>query len=445
MNQNNDMDDWPGSSTSQPGLEELIRMSASYNGFKRENAVRRLGMLGNPVAIPCLIVRANDWVFQVRAAAHAALTKLIDAGHADAFVASLPAIFHLQRCRRDDHSALLQAITRLLLRTENLPALVAAVGNPDARVARLASRLLVEQRAIGLAEIVAKCLSHADVLVRSTAIDLLRELNDVDFRAVVDTALRDSYMPVRREAFRLLLERDAEAGLKAAKDLLFDASSSIREIAVQHLLAAGEPVEQLYADAFTQDQHRMAAVTCALWCWGTMNVRSRIPQVLDLLDAEFPSIRRAALQSIARLLQDEAGSHLQRALADSSPAVSKEAARLIGKLGLRPGVETLMQIALSSEASHVALACCRVIRRGNKWDWLRFTLAVYGAIRSPVSAEVFSGELNSWQAHFNGSSAQPDQATLREIVTLLRPSRTKLTDLQIQLLEFTLRSYGATP
>jgi HEAT repeat protein len=50
----------------QEGLDDLILMAEHWNGFKRENAVRRLGMLGNPVAIPKLIVRVNDWVPQVR-------------------------------------------------------------------------------------------------------------------------------------------------------------------------------------------------------------------------------------------------------------------------------------------------------------------------------------------------------------------------------------------
>src|ERR1700741_4148225 len=90
----------------QPGLEDLLAMSSHANGFKRENAVRRLGMLGNPMAIPSLIVRANDWVPQVRAAARDALSKLLRAGNGEAFVASLPAIMHLQTCTRDNHREL---------------------------------------------------------------------------------------------------------------------------------------------------------------------------------------------------------------------------------------------------------------------------------------------------------------------------------------------------
>jgi len=93
----------------QPALDDLVAMSSHASGFRRENAVRRLGMLGNSLAIPHLIVRANDWVPEVRSAAREALSNLPRTGNGEAFVASLPAIMHLQTCTRDDHSRLLRA------------------------------------------------------------------------------------------------------------------------------------------------------------------------------------------------------------------------------------------------------------------------------------------------------------------------------------------------
>lgn len=36
----------------QEGLDDLLVMCDHWDGYKRENAVRRLDMLGNPIAIP---------------------------------------------------------------------------------------------------------------------------------------------------------------------------------------------------------------------------------------------------------------------------------------------------------------------------------------------------------------------------------------------------------
>jgi HEAT repeat protein len=425
------------------GLDELLAMASNRSGFERENAVRRLGMLGNPMAIPYLTVRANDWVPQVRVAARDALSNLLRTGNGAAFVACLPAIMHLQTCMRDDHTGLLQAVQDFLLREENVHHLVAGLDDPDARVARLATRLLMERQRMTVPELVAAGLSHKDAVVRSIVIDLLGQLEADDFSAAVIKALRDPYMPVRREAFQQLLARDAEAGLRVSRDMLFDTSASIREIAIRQLLAADEPVEQMYAVALTGDHDRVATVCCVLWGWAFLSSSSRLEQVKQRLDSRFPAVRRSALQAVAKLLPKDAKPHLEAALADESPAVCKEAVRLMVRSDDKPGADRLVAIAKTSGLRHVAVACCRVARYGSKWGWLKFILEAYGAIDPVVTGEMFSAEIDAWEIQFNRGSAQPDLGSLQEIVSALRICEARLSSGQIRLLKFTLRSYGA--
>ncbi len=443
MNDNNTLLGKLGQTLSgEPGLDDLLTMVSHHSGFKRENAVRRLGMLGNPAAIPYLIVRANDWVPQVRAAAYEALGKLLKAGNGPAFVESLPRILHLQSCGRSDHSALLQAVQDFLLREDNRAILLAGMQNPNPRVARLVTRLLIREQLMSSAEIVATGLAHKDVVVRSIAVELLRELAADAFGAATSMALRDSYMPVRREAFQQLLRRDPQQGVMAARDLLFDPSASIREIAVQRLLGGGAPVEEMYAAALAGDKTRVATVKCVLWGWGFMNSRTRVAQVEQLLSSRYPAVRRAALQSITRLVGGNGKRHLEAALADVSPAVSNESARLMVRLRVIPDVAALILIVASNRLDHVARACCRVIREGNKWDWLLFALSAYGEPDSVVPRDEFSREIDTWQSQFNRSSAQPAQSQLDRIGSLLESRGPKLSSDQIDLLRFTLRSYG---
>lgn len=425
-----------------PGLEDLLAMSSHANGFKRENAVRRLGMLGNPIAIPYLIVRVNDWVPQVRAAARDALSRLLRVGNGEAFVAALPAIVHLQTCTREDHTELMRAVQDFLVREENVHHLVAALHNPDSKVARLATQLLVEQGRMPATVLVETGLAHKDVVVRSIVINLLAGLDGTAFTAAVANALRDPFMPVRREAFQQLLARDIGAGLRVAREMLFDRSASIREIAVRRLLDAGEPVERIYTSALTEDGGRVAVITCVLWGWAFMNSQSRSMQAQQLLYSPFASVRRAALQAIAKLLGRDAGSCVEAALADASPAVSKEAARLLTRADHRPGAALLVSIARQSGLPHVAVSCCRVARHGTKWDWLKFILNAYGAVDTTVDRETFSEEIEAWERRFNCCNAQPDRDSIMEIVTSLRACEAKLSTKQLRLLTFTLKAYG---
>jgi len=426
----------------QPGLDDLLSLSSSTDGYKRENAVRRLGMLGNPLAIPYLIVRANDWVPQVRAAAYDALTRLLKTGNGEAFVATLPQILHLESCKRDDHSKLLKSVQEFLLREENRAALLKGLESRDNKLARIVVRLLIEHKLVPTTELVAKGLAHSDVLVRATVVDLLRDLEGDDFVSLIQRAIRDPYMPVRREAFQQLLRSSRHQGLVAARELLFDKSASIREIAIRRLLAEGEPVEQVYADLLPVSRDRPAIVRCVLWAWGLMNSQARIEEVKQFLDSSFPAARRAALLSIAKLMQADAAPYLEKALADPSPAVCNEAARLISRLDVAPDVETLISIATSKGLSHVARACCRVVRDGSKWNWLRFILAVYGVSACDIAPETFSAEIDAWEWRFNRSYEPTDPRQLDEIVFLFGTCRDRLSTERVRLLEFTLRTHG---
>jgi hypothetical protein len=306
---------------------------------------------------------------------------MLKSGNGDAFVASLPQILHLQSCSRGDHTGLLEAIHEFLLGEQNRDALLAGIENRDSRVARVVTRLLVDRQLMEPAELVTKGLAHGDVLVRSIIVNLLQRLTQDEFETLVDRTLGDTYMPVRREAFQQLLRRMPERCGTAARNFLFDRSASIREIAVRYLLSQGESVDEIYANALASNGGHAATVRCVLWGWALMNSQARAVQVERFLVSPVPAIRRAALSSIARLLGTAAGPHLEKGLGDASPAVCNEAARLIRRMDVAPGVEALMSIAITSGLAHVAHACCRVARDSNKWDWLRFILGVYGRSR----------------------------------------------------------------
>jgi hypothetical protein len=174
-----------------------------------------------------------------------------------------------------------------------------------------------------------------------------------------------------------------------------------------------------------------------------MNSQVRSEQTRQLLHGGSPAVRRSALLTIAKLLGSDAGPDLEVALADESPAVCKEAARLITRLEDGPSAERLISIAGASGLRHVAIACCRVARHGNKWGWLKFILKVYGAPDSAVDQETFATEIDSWEARFNRSNAQPDADLLQEIASALRICEPKLSVNQLRLLTFTLRGNGA--
>ena len=188
----------------QEGLDDLLAMSEHANGYQRENAVRRLGVLGNSLAIPKLLVRTNDWVPQVRSAARDALSRLLKKENAQAFIDCLPELHHLERCSRSDHRELIASVTQFLLLPENVDYVRLAITNHAPYIARTALRMCIDHDLIPKAHVVSQCLSHPDVIVRDMAATLFRDLSEDSLRPILRKAIRDPFMPVRREAFQIL-------------------------------------------------------------------------------------------------------------------------------------------------------------------------------------------------------------------------------------------------
>jgi len=66
----------------EPGIL-LIRLSSFHpNGFVREEALRRLGLIEDGTELPYLLLRLSDWVPQVQAAALGLVSQRVRAGYA---------------------------------------------------------------------------------------------------------------------------------------------------------------------------------------------------------------------------------------------------------------------------------------------------------------------------------------------------------------------------
>lgn len=216
-------------------VEELTKMAAHWDGHLRESAVIRMGYLGEPDALPTLLIRINDWVPQVQRAACKAINRLMTDENAYEFLNCLPAIAHLQHCGRHNHAGLIEQVNTFLLKEANVNLLVDAIDQSDYKVARLCCDLVYHNNVIDTDAFIQKCCQSPDVLVRLYGSKLIRQ-QSTDMTAVILRCLKDSYMPIRREGFQLSIARRLLAAEQFGA-FLFDNSPAVREIAVKHAAA----------------------------------------------------------------------------------------------------------------------------------------------------------------------------------------------------------------
>lgn len=424
------------------GLAELLRASGHWNGYRREEAVLRLGMLGSPVAIPQLIIRSNDWVPQVRNAARQVLRSLAVAANAEAFVLALPELHHLRHCGRDQHGALIEAIEQFLLATENAPHLVAGIRDADGRVARACIGLVIGHGLLPVPQIVELGLSHPDLVVRMQVSRLFRQLTGPGRHGLLLRTARDPFMPIRREALQLLAAEGIDTDFIRA--FLFDRHGSVREIAIRALQRRGIDVLRDYLDALAAPT--LARRRCAIWALGELRADDQIERVEEAWRSPWPSLRRQALGTLGKLRGDAAAPIVVAAIADRSSSVCGEAARWCRRLGLRFSADQLLGLIDTAGQQHTAATCLVIAKSINKWERLIFLMTLLGPKYREQGIAVAPVEIaiRCWNHEFNRSSSQPSAMQVERVRQLYSANAGPLTDRIGKSFVFTLEAYLPT-
>ncbi len=278
-------------------LSTLLACVELKDGLKREAAVIQLGVLGDPVVIPNLIERVNDWVAEIRAAARSALRKLAIPENAEAFVMSLPELYHLRKCDREDHSDFIHKIENYLIQPTNVLNILEGLNDSDTKVVNACFALVLKYKLADIDTFILSALKHKDLSIRIKASHLVNTLGEDAKKEALNLALQDEYMPIRRDAFLSLMQIWGNEGL--VKTMLFDEHASIREIAVAHLTKMGEDVQYTYLRSLSRDEPQ--DLCAALWGMGFLKVAECSTLVKPFLTHENSKVRKQAQSTLDAL------------------------------------------------------------------------------------------------------------------------------------------------
>jgi len=386
-------------------LNELLHQSQSWDGYKREKAVARLGDLGTPLAIPELIKRANDWVPQVRFAARESLEKLLLENNAEAYVLCLPDIHHLNHCWRDNHKNLISLIEAYLLKKENVSHLINGISNSSPYVARICLDICIKNRVTTAEYLLKNHLQHYDVLVRLKISKFISEFSEDIQLNYIKTAIKDKYMPIRREAFQLLLNTGNQDSL--AEKFLFDRHPAIREVSIRHLERKNKNPSSIYAASLKSSIP--LNIRCSLWGLAYLRKTDHIENIEKFIKSDSPSIRKHALNALISLDSNRTAGLLKICLSDNSPSVGKESLRLITKHNIRIDFNYLLSIVKSSRNTHSLNLCINASKIINKWERLIFLAKLYEIIPTgnDKHLETINSSLSEWNHDFNRSWTKP--------------------------------------
>lgn len=297
-------------------LASVLEHLEDADGLVRAAACRALGQVGEPKAAPLLIQRLRDGEPAEQAAAVAALAEFPE-----------EALETLDPCLGPDvpESVMVAALEVLSRRG----------------AARFEPRI-------------AELTRHSSPVIRKGAIRAAAQLPGSKAEVLLIRALADRHAPIQVEALDLLVQRGHGKTIPTLAALLSTGDSLryhvIRALGRMRAIEAASHLESLYDQC---DPHEQVEIVLALTKIGGPRIAGFLRERLREPEKE---IRRVAARGLATVVDP---THLPLFLTlagDADWCIRAEAARGLGRLGMRECHETLMTLARDEEAAVASTA-----------------------------------------------------------------------------------------
>ncbi len=425
--------------TYQRRLDWLRTASEHWNGFIREEAVVELAELGGPDALALLLVRVNDWVPQVRAAAAAGLNQFVTVENAALWVEALPALRRLRDCRRTNHAPLLQRVEALLARPECAPELAKGLLAADSRIRRYCFLIRCSAADAWDESLLAYAFHTSDVVVHRRFAQYLVQCGPPSL-PLFRRLLGHPYAPLRRLALERLAGQypDQSSGELAAR--LFDRSSIVRRAAQWLHSSCGDDPAVPYRHVLEQGESTGRSARYALIGLSELGDIGDWDLLVSYFRSPESALRLCALAGLCRLDAERAREFLLEALVDESPSVVRAAQRRLSRHRIRPVLEELEMIAEIAQDALSLEAALAIARRLNKWDELLFLLVVLheqGETRAPLRGLAYA-QFAQWLRRLNRSFSRLTDEQRNRIRPLWHRIRPQLHPAFVQRIDWCL-------
>jgi hypothetical protein len=383
------------------------------SGFVRQAAVEQLAKDETGEALPFLLLRASDWVEQVRAAARDAIEPKLKNVRPATWAKCLPLAFRMRGMLRHQPKDLLDEVEMLCAGQPEFLKTNFAADHLSAFL-RYRYRLAKVYTPIPLRSLITAALEQSQVGVRLLACDwVMEDAEGANREAFAQALLEDKAPMVRARAFWKIASARPEAYAAQIEEGLMDRSEAVQDLArgVWRLL--------LHRDALAFYQQRAATakrsaeiipVVRGLRAEGTGADEALIR---PLLQHPLTKVRREGLKTLVAWNVSDKGALLIEGVQSKLPSYAKECSRLLAK---NPGLisSSLIQRLLDStdrfEARQIAL---RLAVKMSKWASLPLILQAYSILACRDRAEA---AIRIWYRDFNRNQTAPSKQEAEDAI-----------------------------
>ena len=395
----------------------LFTAACDANGFIREQAIVAFAHCPGRLAIAIALLRADDWVAEVREASSRLLQQTILATGGGELYDFLELILALKERTRFATQVWPQLIEPALLNPSNASKRWEATRKGRASVRLFAYSLVTRADPDRRAEACLEAAKGTDPGVARWAFRAGAEsLGAAAFGELTKSALHHPHGSVRAEALRQLATIDSEDAFDAIEQALFDTSRSVRNAAA-YLIRANfqiDPVDR-WRHALNGDSAQRACI--ALESLADFALPEDADSLVPWLTHRKATIRAAALRALSRTGVPELPEILKAALRDKTTTVVREALAVYKRNPGWFGKELLRSTYAAASNERVQSSLRHSLPLLDKWDVLEVCLGWYLEC-DPTKKYVLEAELWRWR-----------RMASRRFTPLKYPSRVRISEL----------------
>jgi hypothetical protein len=408
--------------------------SCHTNGYVREASVRELGKTETGAELPFLLIRANDWVPEIRSSTQKLLLNRIRADYIHRLMPWLPLALRLSYAGRDSHSEILEAVRRLFASPEASEVLREGFKSRDQFVRRFCFQLALDSNEADLLTPLQCAFANRDPQVRKEAVQKLHSiLPSGGSKELLIQARNDGCMVVRREALHIFAEKYADEADQEFQSALLDTNIAMREEAQYYFRKKGTLDLQAYYSR-SMETSTIRRLCAAIAGVGETGLAKDSRLVERFLQNRFSKVHVAALHAIAKLNPDAYLDEFLLALGNASSKVAREAALALSRKPNSIGGRRLWEIYDSCPYLHGKRWALFLLARISKWDSINFLIQSL-MDQNDSCVDLSQRYIARWFARYNRSFATPTpeqssrlRNTLNRNILLLSPGTKRQID-----------------
>lgn len=414
-------------------VEELRRLLGHRNGYLREAALRRVDQLHATALWTEVFGLCNDWVAPIRAKAKQVSLDWLRDADIQTLLPHLPALAELVSRRREDHADFVAQFESWLTKDQNLAALFEAASAGDSRKLSRYCFVLLERSAFPRARLIELGLVKADVTLQGRALQMIRSLPAAEQAAYAQSLLVSRRNYLRWYGLDMLWRVDPVRAREVAMSHLMSPYAALRDKAFKLSGLSREALLALAEQRLRLPDASSSDIRVGLLLLGSSGKKDYAELAHSFFLAHpAPTVRGAALLTLARLSPDDARPLLLPAVVSEISAVGRAAIQAALTLELKPSQAQWRELAAQATSDAVAQRLHRWARSLDKWLELGVLLEI--ASLHPQHRQLCLDGIHRWTENFNRSWQTLDPANREWIDSTL--SRLKEFGLDLKGLQF---------